>query len=105
MFIGKEWTDYHSIVIDFIKDWAKRAIESGEDMQQDRRNLAIAIIENKKIMVCPDDIFYLCTGEINELCIIVDGFDGNDGQLFEPDFWDLKKLYEVWKKRQEEKEI
>ena len=98
-FWGMEWTDLEDLVIDLIKDWASRTLLSNDkSIPAYRIEMAKMIdVDKKKIFVCPDPIFDTGTGEVNDVCVIVDGFDGNDGQEFNIDFDDLKEIYVLWK--------
>lgn len=102
-FWGMEWTDIGDLVIDLIKDWANRILLSNDkSIPAWRIEMAKMIdIEKRKIFVCPIPIFDIGTGEINEVSIIVDGFDGNDSHEFDVDFNDLKEIYVLWKETYE----
>lgn len=99
-----EWTDLEDLVIDLVKDWADRTLLSNDKSIPSRKiELAKAInVDKKKIFVCPNPIFDIGTGEINAISIIIDGFDGNDGQDFNIDFEDLKEIYVLWKETYED---
>lgn len=99
VFWGMEWTDIEDIVIELVKDWASRTLLSGDkSIPAWRIEMARMIdVDKKKIFVCPDPIFDIGTGEINDICVIVDGFDGNDSQEFGVDAEDLKGIYVLWK--------
>lgn len=94
-FWGMEWTDIEDTVIDLIKDWAGRTLLAGnKSTQKELIELARMInVDKKKISVCPDPIFDIGTGEVNNIYIIID----KEIKTFHVDNDDIKGIYAIWK--------
>ena len=95
-FWGMEWTDIEDTVIDLIKDWARRTLLAGnKSTSKELIELARMIsVDNKKISICPDPIFDIGTGEVNNIYIKI---DGKEVKMFHVDNEDIKEIYAIWK--------